>query len=256
MNEALVDSEPTFARRVSAYVVHVYTASGVVFAFLAAAEICQALPDVKRVFLLLFIALLIDATDGPLARRFQVKRLAAATDGRTIDDIVDYLTFTFLPLLLMWRMEWLPEPAALWIAPALVASLFGFSNTKAKDEANGFFLGFPSYWNIFAFYAGLWQTASGVWLNAVLVLALSLLTVLPVRFIYPNLTPPRWKWAVIVGAVLWLGSLITIWFRYPDAPGWLIAASLIYPAFYTWLSYWLHPAALSNKPVRQVSGLG
>jgi phosphatidylcholine synthase len=140
----------------------------------------------------------------------------------------------------MWRMGWLAEPAVLWIAPALIASLFGFSNTKAKDEANGFFLGFPSYWNIFAFYGGLWQTAAGAWINAVLVLALALLTLLPVRFIYPNLAPTPWKWLVMVGAILWLGSLVAIWFSYPNAPGWLIATSLIYPAFYTWLSYWLH----------------
>ena len=240
MNEATIDGEATFARRVFAYLVHVYTASGVVFAFLAAAEICRATPDAKRVFLLLFIALFIDASDGPLARRYQVKRWAAGTDGRTIDDIVDYLTFTFIPLLLIWRMGWLPDPAALWIAPALVASLFGFSNTKAKDEVNGFFLGFPSYWNIFAFYAGLWQTQTGAWINTVLVLALALLTLLPVRFIYPNLAPPRWKWPVMVGALLWLGTLIVIWFRYSEAPTWLIAASLVYPAFYTWLSYWLH----------------
>ncbi len=67
----------------------------------------------------------------------------ASIDGRTIDDIVDYLTYTFVPLLLMWRMGWLPQPAVLWIAPALVASLFGFANTAAKDETAGFFLAFP-----------------------------------------------------------------------------------------------------------------
>ncbi|HEX8310459.1 MAG TPA: CDP-alcohol phosphatidyltransferase family protein [Chthoniobacteraceae bacterium] len=240
MKEVAADNEATFARRGSAYLVHVYTASGVVFAFLAAAEICQTTPDVKRVFLLLFIALFIDASDGPLARRYQVKRWAAATDGRTIDDIVDYLTFTFIPLLLIWRMGWLPDPAALWIAPALIASLFGFSNTKAKDEVNGFFLGFPSYWNIFAFYAGLWKTPTGTWINGILLLVLALMTLLPVRFIYPNLAPPKWKWPVMVGAFLWLGSLIAVWISYPDASSWLIGASLIYPAFYTWLSYWLH----------------
>ena len=136
--------QPTLFQRVRGYAVHVYTASGVGLALLAAMEICAPAPDPRRCFILLFAAVFIDATDGFFARRWHVKTWAAAIDGRTIDDIVDYLTFTFLPLLLMWRMEWLPQPGALYVIPALIASLFGFANRQAKDEAGGFFLGFPS----------------------------------------------------------------------------------------------------------------
>src|ERR671916_535213 len=157
--------------------------------FAATIEVCSAAPDPRLVFLLLAAAVLVDATDGPLARRADVKRRLPFIDGRTIDDIVDYLTFTFVPLLLVWRMGWLPEPAIIWIAPALVASLFGFANTAAKDEAGGFFLGFPSYWNVVAFYAGFSYYLYGPWVNAAVLLLFSLMTVLPVRFLYPNLTP-------------------------------------------------------------------
>ncbi len=104
--------EPSFGQRIAAHLVHVYTASGVALAFLAAMELCTAQPDVRRFFVFLFGAVLIDATDGPLARRYHVKSWAPNIDGRTIDDIVDYLTFTFLPLLLIWRMEWVPHPGA------------------------------------------------------------------------------------------------------------------------------------------------
>jgi len=121
-----------------AYAVHALTASGVAFAFLAAAEVCRASPDPRLVFLYLAIQVLIDAADGPFARRWQVKRYAARIDGRTIDDIVDYLTFTFIPLLLVWRMGWVPFApglaGAVWIVPALLASLLGFANVGAKDE--------------------------------------------------------------------------------------------------------------------------
>jgi phosphatidylcholine synthase len=222
--------------RARAYAVHAYTASGVALAFLAAAETCAPAPDPRRVFLLLAGAVLVDATDGPLARRYQVKRWAPRIDGRTIDDIVDYLTFTFLPLLLVWRMGWVPEPGALWMIPALIASLFGFANTAAKDEGGGFFLGFPSYWNVVAFYAGLWAGPRGDWVNAALLLGLAALTVLPVRFLYPNLAPRPWKTPLIVGALGWLGVLVFILLDYPRAPGWAVWASLVYPAFYTGLS--------------------
>jgi phosphatidylcholine synthase len=229
----------TPARKVRAYLVHVYTASGIAFAFLAATEIASAGPDARLVFVLLVIAVLIDATDGPLARRWEVKRWAAAIDGRTIDDIIDYLTYTFLPLLLVWRMGWLPDPAALWIVPALVASLFGFANVVAKDEAAGYFLGFPSYWNVIAFYLGIWYHQISPWWNAAIVVLFTALTVLPVRFVYPNLAPRPWRMPLIVGGAVWLGVLLYMLIDYPDVPAWLVWLTVAYPGFHMVLSGYL-----------------
>jgi phosphatidylcholine synthase len=190
----------------------------------------------------------IDAADGPLARAWDVKRFAPDIDGRTIDDIVDYLTFTFIPLLLVWRMGWVPFApdlvGAVWIVPALLASLLGFANVGAKDEAAGYFRGFPSYWNIAAFYAGLaWHGLgeTGLWLNGIVLLALAALTVSPVRFIYPNLAPRPWKLPVMLGAVAWAAVLLGMLLVYRGVPGWAVAVSLIYPAFYAALSILLDP---------------
>ena len=231
-----------------AYAVHVFTASGVAFAFLAVAELCKPAPDPRLVFAWLAIQVLIDAFDGPLARAWEVKRFAPRISGRTIDDLVDFLTYTFVPLVMIWRLGWVPEPGALFVIPAMVASLFGFSNSGAKDEAGGFFLGFPSYWNIVAFYLGISHAAGGsgvdggggasvgVWFNGVTVLGLTLLTVLPVRFIYPNLAPRPWRVPMLVGGGLWLVLLIVMTPPYPRPAGWLVWVSLIYPACYVALS--------------------
>ncbi len=166
-----------------------------------------------------------------------MKRLLPAIDGRKIDDIVDYLTYTFLPLLLIWRMGWLPEPATVWIVPALVASLFGFANAGAKDETGGFFLGFPSYWNVVAFYAGPLARLYHPAVNAVLLVGLAVLTVLPVRFLYPTLAPRPWRLPLLVGAYLWLGAMLALLAIYDRAPGWAIWLSLLYPACYIVLSF-------------------
>ncbi|HEX7241744.1 MAG TPA: hypothetical protein VF263_15800 [Longimicrobiaceae bacterium] len=227
---------------------HLLTASGVVLAFLAAAETCAPEPDLRKVFLWLALAVVVDSADGPLARRWRVKHGAPLIDGRTIDDIVDYLTFTFLPVLLAWRMGWLPEPAAAWAAPALVASLLGFANAGAKDEEAGFFLGFPSYWNIAVFYAGIVAARWGLWPNAAMFAALTVLTVLPVRFLYPNLAPRPWKLPVMAGAVAWTACLVAMLPRYPDVPGWLLALSLVYPAFYALLSLLVDPRRRPRDP--------
>jgi phosphatidylcholine synthase len=223
-------------RRWKAHLVHLYTASGVLFAFLAAAELAGPEPDVVLVFILLGVAVLIDASDGPLARLWEVKRWAPSIDGRTIDDIVDFLTYTFLPLLLVWRMGWVPSPALPWIAPALLASLFGFANAAAKDEARGYFLGFPSLWNVFAFYAGIWFHLYGPWPNALVIVGLALLTVLPVRFIYPNLAPPPWRLVLTIAAIVWMALVVASLVAYPAVPAPILWLSLAIPGFYTVLS--------------------
>lgn len=236
-----------------AYAVHLLTASGIAFLFLSAMEIAQSEPRPVYVFAWLIAATLVDAIDGPLARRFHVKRFAPSIDGRTIDDIADFIGFTFLPLLLVWRMNWLPgdaDIAWLWIAPALIASLFGFANLAAKDESAGFFRGFPSYWNIAAFYFGLSAAAlprAGPWINAMILIAFTAMTVAPVWFLYPNLAPRPWRWPVLIGAFIWLALLLAMLPFYPNGvPGWLIGLSLVYPAFYLLLSLYLHPRRARN----------
>ncbi len=230
---------PTLSRWVAACAVHLYTSTGVVLAFVAAAAISSQRPDVRVVFLLLALAVLIDSSDGPLARRCRVERWLPEIAGRTIDDLVDYLTYTFVPLLLVWRMEWLPDPALVWIAPALVASLFGFANTGAKDERGGFFLGFPSYWNVVAFYMGIFYHVTGPWVNAALVLSLAVLTLAPVGFVYPNLAPRRWRLLLILGGLVWLALLLGMLIDYPRPPVWTIWLSLFYPLLYIATSFHL-----------------
>lgn len=227
---------PDGGARLRAYSVHVLTASGVVFDLAAVTLLCGPSPDARAVFLLLMAPVVIDAVDGPLARRWDVKRWVARIQGRTIDDIVDYLTFTFVPLLLVWRMGWLPPPALAYAGVACIASLFGFANAGAKQEADGFFLGFPSYWNIFAFYAGLWAAHHGTALVAAGCVVLSALTVLPVRFIYPNLAPRPWRVPLLAGGLLWIVMLAAMLPSYPDPPRALFWASVVYPASYVLLS--------------------
>src|SRR5688500_5881187 len=240
-------TSPVLARA-RAYAVHLLTASGIVAAFLAVAELLDEAPDERVVFAWLVVAVLLDAVDGPLARAWHGKRLAPDIDGRTIDDILDYLTFTFVPLLLVWRMGWVPFAPGLsgaaWIVPALLASLLGFAHVGAKDEAAGYFRGFPSYWNIAAFYAGLafyGLGETGQWLNGVVLLALAALTVSPVRFLYPNLTPRPWKLPVMLGAAAWLAVLLGMLLVYPRVPGWVVGVSLMSPAFYATLSILIAP---------------
>jgi phosphatidylcholine synthase len=238
-------SQPLSYNRPAAYAVHAFTASGIACMFLAMAELCRPQADPRRVFLFLGLQVLIDALDGPLARRFHVKHAVPEISGRTIDDLVDYLSFTFVPLMLVWRMNWLPYPDSalpgILVVLAMMASLFGFANTGAKDEADGFFLGFPSYWNIVALYLGAWHAAVGPWPGAIIVIVCTVLTVLPVRFLYPNLAPPPWKLPMLIGAAVWSIALVLIVIELHAPRMWLVWASLAYPIAYAVLSVVLDP---------------
>ncbi|WP_263834960.1 CDP-alcohol phosphatidyltransferase family protein [Salinibacter sp.] len=233
-------------RKVRAYFVHLFTASGVAFAFLAMREVVRVDLDPRWVFGWLTLAVLIDAADGPLARLWDVKLYASRILGKTIDLIVDYLTFTFIPLTLVWRMDWLPGWDGLWVTLAMVASLLGFANTAAKQSQEGFFLGFPSYWNVVAYYVGLLAVeygAVGAYMSLGSVLTLTVLTLMPVRFVYPNAAPPPWRAIVTVGGVAWLGLLLALLPTFPELPAWggdwVLGVSFVYPAFYFGLSGWL-----------------
>jgi phosphatidylcholine synthase len=215
---------------------HVYTAVGLFTTFLAATFLVQG--DLRAAYLAIFVSVVIDATDGALARAVDVKRNAGYIDGRKLDDIVDYVNYTFLPILLIWRSEWLPAPALLWCAFPVMTSALAFAHEGAKEEDLGFFRGFPSYWNIVAFYLDVLIHPAGPWVVTGILVGLSLLSLTPVRFVYPN-RPPCWLAFFLGGAILWGILLLIMLAFYPKIPHWLIGLSLIYPALYTLTSFYL-----------------
>ena len=240
-------ASPSWQQKCLAYGVHLYTASGAVVGLLIAASILDR--EYRLAFLWMLLAVAIDMTDGFLARRFRVKQVVPHIDGRTLDDLVDYLNYTFLPVLMIWRAEWLPEPRWLWCGIMLMTSLFGFAHSGAKEESRGFFRGFPSYWNIVAFYVWICFRHFGVGVVLGVVLVLSLLTVLPVRFVYPN-RPPCWRGFFLGGALAWMVLVLYMLLRQPSDPlDWAVWVSFVYPVLYVILSVYL-----DWKIPRQVPG--
>lgn len=218
------------------WAIHIYTALGVVVAMLTLSAGWQG--DYQRAFLLMILAVLIDATDGPLARQFTIWEVVPQIDGRKLDDIADYANYTFVPLVLLGHSGWLPSPAGLWVGIALVASLFTFAHTGAKEDDAGFFRGFPSYWNVVVFYIAVWLRPFGPWAAVGVLLGLSVLSVLPVWFVYPN-KAPRWQSWFVLGGCLWLVTLLGLLWQYPNPQKWLVWLSLIYPVFYVLGSWYL-----------------
>ena len=140
---------------------HAYTALGLIAAGLIAVLLVEGGPAAFRwSFLLMAAATIVDSTDGFLARKVRIKEVVPSFDGRRLDDLVDFLNYTCLPLLLIWRAGILPPGQEPWLFLPLLASAYGFCQVQAKTD-DGYFLGFPSLWNVVAFY--LYMLPLGPW---------------------------------------------------------------------------------------------
>ncbi len=218
-------------RRAAAWGVHLFTASSAAAGVLALLATFRG--DARSTFAWLGYTVVADAVDGTLARAVGVKRVLPAIDGARLDDIVDYLTYVVVPAVFLVHMRLLPEGLALPVACAVaVASAFGFANVEAKT-ADHFFTGFPSYWNVVAFYLYVlgWPPA----VNAAIVLGLVGLVFVPVRYVYPSRTTILRPLTVGLG-VVWGVALVWTIVRLDAPPRALVLASLLYPAYYFALS--------------------
>jgi len=229
-----IDAAPSTLRWLAAWGVHAYTASGAVVAFLALAAIGdQRFADVFR---WLSVAFAIDCTDGALARAVGVKRVLPYYDGSRLDDIVDYLTYVVVPVVMLYEAGFFPAGRAECVAAApLMASAYGFCRSDAKTEDH-YFRGFPSYWNVVALYAYALRISPEV--TAAWIVALSILVFAPLKFLYPSRAPRFRRSSIALGA-MW-GAVMTyaVW-TLPATPALLLWASLAYPAYYCGMSFWL-----------------
>jgi len=214
-----------------AWLVHLYTALGAVTAFATAIRIEQK--SFQNAFWLMSLAVVIDATDGTLARAARVKEHIPWFNGDRLEDIIDYANYVIVPCLFLWHSVLLPRHDAWWIAVLpLLASAYGFCQKDAKT-ADHFFLGFPSYWNIVVFYLYVLQTPH--WVNGFSIIALSILVFVPIKYIYPSRSP-RYRFFTNTLGSLWGISVLFIIYFLPDPPRYLVFASLAFPAYYTLLS--------------------
>lgn len=217
------------------WLAHLYTATGTVWALLATAMTFAH--NFRSAFIFLVVATFVDSTDGVLARAFRVKERLPDFDGALLDNIIDYMTYVFVPALIVWQANLvaLPFPVC---AAMLLSSAYGFAHTAAKVEAGDhFFTGFPSYWNIVAVYLYILQLPQTV--NAMILVVLAILVFVPIRYIYPSRTRTLQIPTLILGAT-WAALFTWMIFRLPATDGPWVALSLVFPVWYVALSLWLH----------------
>jgi phosphatidylcholine synthase len=171
----------TAFKRLLAFSVHILTACGAALALLALLAATRG--DWPLMFLWLGVALVVDSIDGPLARAVNVKAVLPRWSGETLDLVVDYTTYVFVPAYAVAAGGLMPQAWATTAAAviAITGTLY-FANTAMKT-ANNFFRGFPAVWNLVAFYLLLLRPTPAVAAAAIALFAV--LTFVPIRFVHP-----------------------------------------------------------------------
>lgn len=229
-------------RVAAAWGVHALTASGAAAGVLAVLATDRG--DAATAFWWMAYTIFIDSFDGTLARAVGVKRVLPFFDGTLLDNVVDYFTYVIVPMLFLLRMHLLPadDGVAAAFCPVM-ASAYGFCRTDAKT-ADHYFTGFPSYWNVVAFYlyALGWPPA----LNAAVVVALSIAVFVPIRYVYPSRTAVMRPVTIALG-LAWGAVVLYVLAHLDAAPRGLVVASLAFPIYYVGLSLALHARHVATR---------
>jgi phosphatidylcholine synthase len=190
-----------------AFSVHLLTGSGAALALMAL--IAATRGDWRQMFGWLGVALIVDGIDGPLARKVDTKTHAPNWDGSTLDLVVDYLTYVFIPAYALIYSDLLPAPWGL-VAALLITltAVVYFSDVRMKSADNSF-VGFPAVWQMPLLVFLVFSPPPWATFGIILILAGVQFT--PAKFIHPvrtvrlrglNLTVTL-LWVVLAGWAVW-----------------------------------------------------
>ena len=164
-----------------AFSVHLFTASGAFWAFLALVAAAEG--RFTNMWFWLGVALLVDGVDGPMARYFNVKSVLPNWSGELLDCIIDYVTFAMIPAFALYQSGFLEELYSFICAALIVCtSAIYYADTRMKSRDNCF-IGFPICWNMVVFTLFViepgWHTAFAV------VIISAILSFIPILFVHP-----------------------------------------------------------------------
>jgi phosphatidylcholine synthase len=208
------------------FAIHILTATGAALALMAVRAITDE--NWNAAFVWLGIALLVDGIDGPIARRYRVRERLPQWDGAAMDNVIDYTSYVFAPAIIIGNAIGLsPFLGALAGIIITVSGALYYADTRMKQPDYSF-RGFPVVWNMVAFTLYAFPPPQVV--TMIIVIALAVLTFLPVNFVHP-VRVMRWRAVTLPVFVLWfLCCAWLIWtdFRTPWFIHALLAATSIY----------------------------
>lgn len=229
-----------------AWSVHAFTTFGIVAGFLALVAVLKN--DPFTAFVWLGVALFVDGVDGSLARKARVTEYTPNFDGASLDLVIDYFTYVAVPALMIYWFNMVPldfffsgSTWSLICAVIIMAvSCYTFANVGMKSS-DYYFVGFPAIWNVVVLYFYLF--GSGAIVNLITILALAVLTFVPVKFVHP-LRVTLWRKITIPMTVLWAAMTLSLILskKFPENFGWVERVEQwvfgLTSLYFAWISLW------------------
>ena len=189
--------------RLKALGVHLFTATGAIWAVLALLAAVDG--QWSTMFVWLIVAMVVDGIDGPLARRYDVKTNWPSHDGVVMDLMIDYITWIFIPAFALFKSGLLPGWTG-WVCTIAIVfgSIIYMADTRMKTRDNSF-AGFPACWNMVVLV--LFALKPSYWVILAVVIPLTVAMFLPVKFIHPVRTE-RWRALSLSMMAAWVGFAV------------------------------------------------
>lgn len=215
------------SERLKAWLVHIFTASGILTVFMALVE--TGMEDFRAAMLWLLAAQIIDGVDGTLARRYRVEEVLPQMSGKSIDFVIDFSGYAVVPAYMMYQADLMPDLLGLLVALLIVLTSAIYYGKAGMVTNDLYFKGFPVMWNMVAFYL-IFIFAFPASLNVAVIVVLIIMQFVPVKFAYPSLTR-RWMPATLIITAVFLISVTGLLWYYPNYPAtfyWGTIVSLFY----------------------------
>lgn len=210
-------------KRLKAWTVHLFTASGIIAVFMALISTAES--DFRSAMLWLIAAQLIDGVDGTLARRYKVQKVLPKVSGKSIDFVIDFCGYAVVPAFMIYEAPLMQEWVSLSMALLIVFTSAIYYGKTGMITDDFYFKGFPVMWNMAAFYLIFIFNFPSI-LNAILIFLLAVMQFLPIKFAYPSLTA-RWKPATLFFTTVLLVSMTALLLFYPNYPEFLYWGPII-----------------------------
>ena len=220
-------------RKLPAYLVHLFTSSGILAGFMALLSIQDK--EWQTATAWLFLCQVIDGIDGTFARHFKVEAVLPEMDGKTIDQVIDFVTYAFLPAYFFYHSGLVPETWQLPCAFAMLLSAAMYYGKKGMVSESMHFIGFPVMWNVVVFYL-FFVFDFPAEINAAFIFLFAILHFIPWAYPYPTRALEYRFLTLFVSITALAAAGILVW-KYPQKDRALsvaLIAVLVYYAFLMW----------------------
>ncbi len=225
----------TLTQKALAMGVHLFTSTGVIAAFMAIRAISEVQVNWQREAMLwLILALFIDGVDGAMARAVKAKEVLPGWDGKSIDYVIDFLTYAVIPAFFFYQSDLLPEGWKLIAVFAILLTSAMYYGKMGMVSHDLYFVGFPVMWNMVV-YVMFFVLDLSVWLNLAFIFFFCIMHFVPLKYVYPSRTL-HFRKLNIFNTVLFFIFNGIILYLYPEKNNWVTGVAILTILYFGWMT--------------------